>query len=146
MWAHYDFTLYRPDLSICSDARRRPLQVYYPAVSLYKAATVTFNFGPTFQFPPPANCSARPACELANPDLHNSAPGLPSSTSTAGRLGVAPGGEAVDLPSPEDMAADVTEPAEATREGANDLPSEGDAKDFGKRGGKLKKNDGQCAV
>ena len=27
-------------------------EVYYPAASLYKAACLTFNFGPTFAFPP----------------------------------------------------------------------------------------------
>ena len=39
-------------------------EVYYPAASLFKAAAVTFNFGPTFAFPP--GCDARPVCELAN--------------------------------------------------------------------------------
>jgi len=38
-------------------------EVYYPAASLFRAAAVTFNFGPTFAFPP--GCDARPVCELA---------------------------------------------------------------------------------
>ena len=42
-------------------------EVYYPAASLYKAATVEFNFGPTFKYPPPADRDARPLCELATP-------------------------------------------------------------------------------
>jgi len=39
-------------------------EVYYPAVSLYKGALVTFNFGPDFAFAPPG-LDARPCCELA---------------------------------------------------------------------------------
>lgn len=42
-------------------------EVYYPAVSLYKAATVEFNFGPTFAHPPPPAFEARPVSELAAP-------------------------------------------------------------------------------
>lgn len=42
-------------------------EVYYPAASLYKAATVEFNFGPNFKHPPPADVDARPLCELATP-------------------------------------------------------------------------------
>ena len=39
---------------------------YYPAASLYKAALVTFNFGPDFAFPP-EGLDARPCSELAPP-------------------------------------------------------------------------------
>ena len=38
-------------------------EVYFPAASLYKAATIEFNFGPTFAFPP-SGADARPVCEL----------------------------------------------------------------------------------
>ena len=40
-------------------------EVYYPAASLYKAATVEVNFGPHFAHPPPPELEARPCCELA---------------------------------------------------------------------------------
>mmetsp|Transcript_24890 Transcript_24890/g.82764 ORF Transcript_24890/g.82764 Transcript_24890/m.82764 type:complete len:540 (+) Transcript_24890:46-1665(+) len=39
-------------------------EVYYPAASLYKAAVATFNFGPTFEFPPQGLQDARPMSEL----------------------------------------------------------------------------------
>ncbi|XP_025113604.1 set1/Ash2 histone methyltransferase complex subunit ASH2-like isoform X2 [Pomacea canaliculata] len=39
---------------------------YYPAVSLYKAATVTVNFGPDFKFPPSDQENFRPMSEAAN--------------------------------------------------------------------------------
>ena len=42
-------------------------EVYYPACSLYKAATVEFNFGPDFAHAPPESADARPVCELALP-------------------------------------------------------------------------------
>lgn len=40
-------------------------EVYYPAASLYKSATVEVNFGPDFAYPPPPELEARPCCELA---------------------------------------------------------------------------------
>lgn len=39
-------------------------ELYFPAISLYKAATVTCNFGPDFEFPPPADLKIRPCNEL----------------------------------------------------------------------------------
>ena len=45
-------------------------EVYYPAASLFRAATVTFNFGPTFECPPQDEkaAAARPVCESATPE------------------------------------------------------------------------------
>ena len=45
-------------------------EVYYPAASLYKAATVEFNFGPSFAFPPPSDLGSdvvKPVSDLATP-------------------------------------------------------------------------------
>ena len=45
-------------------------EVYYPAVSLYKASVVEFNFGPSFAFPPPSDLGsdvAKPVSDLATP-------------------------------------------------------------------------------
>lgn len=39
---------------------------YYPSVSLYNGAIVSFNFGPEFQFPLPSG--ARPACDIDHID------------------------------------------------------------------------------
>eukprot|EP01051_Picozoa_sp_SAG22_P000678 SAG22_NODE_20_length_32168_cov_40.859241_8_plen_173_part_00 len=42
---------------------------YHPAVSLYKNATVTFNFGPDFKYPPPSTlpnvAKCRPISDLS---------------------------------------------------------------------------------
>ena len=37
---------------------------YYPAVSLYMGANVTFNFGPKFKYPP-TDLEYYPACYMA---------------------------------------------------------------------------------
>jgi len=58
-----------------------PNQVYYPAASLFKAAVVTFNFGPTFAFPP--GCEARPVCELANLGAAAAAAATPAAAASA---------------------------------------------------------------
>ena len=63
-------------------------EVYYPAASLFKAASVTFNFGPTFDFPP-ADCDARPVCELAKPSAAASA----ADTAAAAAAAAAPPAE-----------------------------------------------------
>ena len=44
-------------------------EVYYPAASLFRAATVTFNFGPDFACPPQdaEAAAARPCSQLATP-------------------------------------------------------------------------------
>ena len=42
-------------------------EVYYPAASLYKAATLTFNFGPKFAFPPTDVGNVHPISSLAAP-------------------------------------------------------------------------------
>ena len=45
-------------------------EVYYPAVSLYKASVVEFNFGPSFAFPPPSDLGSdvvKPVSDLATP-------------------------------------------------------------------------------
>ncbi len=44
---------------------RARAQVYFPAASLYKSASVKFNFGPDFACPPANLPDARPVCELA---------------------------------------------------------------------------------
>ena len=46
-------------------------ELYYPAVSLYKGATVSMNFGPTFKFPPEEDTNMRPVCDLAKPETVN---------------------------------------------------------------------------
>ena len=39
--------------------------MYYPAASLYKSSSLTFNFGPDFEFPPPDIESYAPVSSLA---------------------------------------------------------------------------------
>ncbi|KAL8586825.1 hypothetical protein ACOMHN_052701 [Nucella lapillus] len=40
--------------------------IYYPAISLYKHAVVTVNFGPDFKYPPKDQADFRPMSEAAN--------------------------------------------------------------------------------
>jgi Set1/Ash2 histone methyltransferase complex subunit ASH2 len=49
-------------------------EVYYPAVSLFKAATVMCNFGPDFAFPPQGIPDARPMSQLPATLLPPAAP------------------------------------------------------------------------
>lgn len=65
-------------------------EVYYPAASLYKAATVAFNFGPHFEFPP-ADVDYRPVCELSAPEPPEApeAPGPAESAVGGARAGSA---------------------------------------------------------
>ena len=42
-------------------------EVYYPAAALYKAAQLTFNFGPAFAFPPADAEGVAPMSSLAAP-------------------------------------------------------------------------------
>ena len=62
-------------------------EVYYPAASLFKAATVTFNFGPDFECKPAA-LDARPVSELATPP--------PAAADAAGGGGAGPSGSGGD--------------------------------------------------
>ncbi|KAM9951548.1 hypothetical protein ACTFIT_002229 [Dictyostelium discoideum] len=39
---------------------------YYPAASLYMGATVKFNFGPDFKYPPPSHLNPKPFCLINN--------------------------------------------------------------------------------
>ena len=85
-------------------------EVYYPAASLFKAASVTFNFGPTFDFPPP-DCDARPVCELAKPSAAASAADTPAAAAAA----AAPTAVAASAPcaaAPELVAGSVGATAE----------------------------------
>ena len=61
-------------------------EVYYPAASLYKAATVEFNFGPDFAFQPPADAQCRPCSDLAKAQMEAAAAGADG----AGASGAAP--------------------------------------------------------
>lgn len=81
-------------------------EVYYPAASLYKAATVEFNFGPDFAFPPPADADARPACELAKPV--DEAPATARAADEGGE-----GGEPADVAAPAGSSSEANEPREA---------------------------------
>ena len=99
-----------------------PNQVYYPAASLFKAASVTFNFGPAFDFPP-ADCDARPICELATPaaaaaatpaDASAAAPAAASAAAPAAASeGTAAAAAAAPAPAP---AADAQSAAAPTAE------------------------------
>ena len=72
-------------------------EVYYPAASLFKAATVTFNFGPDFECKP-AGLDARPVSELATPP--------PAAADAAGGAGPSGSGgdAAMDDSRPESRA------------------------------------------
>jgi len=63
-------------------------EVYYPAVSLYKAATVTCNFGPDFAFPPQGLPDARPMSELPATLIPKAAP---AAAPSGGMFGAAEG-------------------------------------------------------
>ncbi len=73
-------------------------EVYYPAISLYKSATATFNFGPNFAhppggaFPPAVAPAARPACELSTPE-----PGADADGGAVSMLGGDPAAAAAAL-------------------------------------------------
>ena len=82
-------------------------EVYYPAASLFKAASVTFNFGPTFDFPP-ADCDARPVCELAKPSAAASA----ADTAAAAAAPPAVAASAPCAAAPEVVAGSVGATAE----------------------------------
>ena len=94
-------------------------EVYYPAASLFKAASVTFNFGPTFDFPP-ADCDARPICELANPaaapattaDASAAAAAAPAAASE-GTAAAAPAPAAAPAADAQSAAAPTAEPTGA---------------------------------
>jgi len=66
-------------------------EVYYPAASLYKAACLTFNFGPTFDFPPADAEAFEAISSLAGPGPDDAQDGADSEEGGDG--GGADGGE-----------------------------------------------------
>lgn len=94
---------------------------YYPAASLYtmpeqsEGATVSFNFGPNFRYPPPQveGCPpARPMSDLAAPEPEPPRPPTPPPVAVSAAAEEGPAGQAMDG---EAMAAQ-TEPGAAVGE------------------------------
>lgn len=80
---------------------------YYPAISLYKAATATANFGPDFKFPPPAG--AKPYCELGAASA--SAPSTeegPTALGSTDRAATDPDSSERAVTDPDSMEAEET--------------------------------------
>jgi hypothetical protein len=99
---------------------------YYPAVSLYKDARVTFNFGPDFKYPPPGLAAADTSCSK---DL---APVAEEAPEEAGAGTVAPATEPASPAAPTAAAPsqpeDVFAAAAAAAAAAAEAEAEAQAK------------------
>ena len=105
-------------------------EVYYPAVSLYKAATVEVNFGPDFLHPPPSEHDARPCCELAAAEketLAAAAAARPNSAAAAAAAGG--GGGSALFGDPAQTAAAAAAEAGAAAAGGDDDDAEDEGED-----------------
>lgn len=104
-------------------------EVYYPAVSLFKAASVTCNFGPTFAFPPEGLDDFRPMSELPSTLLPppTGAPAATGESSANGMFGAAEGlvGSLNEAAGVAAGCGEVSAGSEAPTEGGSEGGAEG---------------------